>query len=92
MTEFKYRLGEKVKDRITGLEGIVIGNTEWVTGCNTVTVKPQGIGTDGKTYESVGVDEPWLELIGEGISLEADKPTDPKKRGGPGRVAQKGMR
>jgi hypothetical protein len=29
-------LGDKVKDRITGLEGIAIGVTTWLYGCRRV--------------------------------------------------------
>ena len=92
MTDFKFKLGAKVRDRISGIEGIVIGNTEWITGCNTINLKPQGLDPSGKPFESVGVDEPWLEEVKGGISLQVEKPADPKLRGGPNRVAQRGMR
>jgi len=36
----KIKLGDKVKDTITGIQGIAIGRTTWLTGCDRITIQP----------------------------------------------------
>lgn len=55
-------LGDRVKDTITGLKGIVIGKTEWLYGCLRLTVQPEE-SKDGKPADSFAVDEPQVELL-----------------------------
>jgi len=55
-------LGSKVKDRITGLEGIVIGRTEWLYKCVRLVVQPQVI-HEGQPVEAVSFDEDQLEVL-----------------------------
>lgn len=52
-----FLLGERVRDKITGLEGVVIGRTAWFTGCTTYGVQPSGL-HDGKP-----LDPQWLDGI-----------------------------
>lgn len=59
-------LGDKVKDRITGLEGIVVAKTEWINGCIRLSVQPQEI-KDGKPVECSAFDIEELELITAGV-------------------------
>lgn len=33
-------LGSKVKDKVTGFEGIATARTEWLTGCVRISVQP----------------------------------------------------
>jgi hypothetical protein len=82
MTAFKFKLGEKVRDRITGIEGIVLANTDWLTGCNTVTIRPSGL-KDGVPHDTVLLDEPMVERIGPGVTETIKPPTDARLRGGP---------
>ena len=49
-------LGHKVKDRITGFTGIVIGRVEYLTGCNQVLVAAP-VGADGALKDSHWIDE-----------------------------------
>jgi len=58
------KLGQKVRDRMTGLEGIAICRMDWLYGCTRVVIQPQEI-KDGKPAESYTVDEPQCEVIGE---------------------------
>jgi hypothetical protein len=44
------KLGDKVKDRVTGLTGIVIARTDWLNGCIRMTVQPQEL-KDGKPVD-----------------------------------------
>lgn len=79
MAEIK--LGDKVKDRITGLTGIAIGVTTWLYGCRRLVVQPQEL-KDGKPVEFTSFDEPQLELV-EDKSSHPLTPNMPRKTGGP---------
>jgi hypothetical protein len=60
-------LGKKVKDKISGFEGIAIGNQIGI--CPTVD-------KDGKRQDVQWFDEGRIEVIGEGFlpeSVQADK-------------------
>ena len=75
--QFKYQLGSKVRCRITGFEGIVMGQHRYLYGCLTYSVKPAEL-KDGKPIDSVGFDEGQLELVpGEPL------PHAPIETGGP---------
>lgn len=57
------QLGDKVKDRITGFEGIVVAITTWMYGCRRVTVLPDRLDKDGKILDSASFDEPQIEIL-----------------------------
>jgi hypothetical protein len=48
-------IGDKVRDTITGLEGIVTGMTQWTTGCARAIVQAP-IDKDGKVPDGYSVD------------------------------------
>lgn len=54
------KLGDRVKDILTGMRGVVIGETNWMFGCRRLTVQPEGQTEDGKPFETFCVDEPQL--------------------------------
>jgi hypothetical protein len=54
------KLGTKVKDSITGFEGIATSRTEYLYGCVRVCVEPQGL-HDGKPIDPMFFDEQRLE-------------------------------
>lgn len=56
-------LGIRVKDVVTGFEGVVIGRTEWLTGCRTYGL--QGEMRDGEVPEARWIDEVRLDLISD---------------------------
>lgn len=62
-------LGQKAKDKVTGFEGTVVGRTEWLNGCYRFTLQPP-IDKDGKHCSAETIDEPQLEVVGEGIPHE----------------------
>lgn len=72
------KLGQKVRDKITGIEGIAIGRTEWLHGCVRVTLQPQKL-LDGKVADTVTIDEPQLDVIAE----KTIKPSPTTGPGGP---------
>ena len=63
-------LGNKVKDIITGFEGIATSKVEFLNGCIQYCVKPI-IGTDGKMPEGEYIDQQQLVVIGQGVAIES---------------------
>lgn len=61
------RLGNKVKDKITGFKGIATAKVEYLNGCVQYCVKPQ-VSKDGKMPEGEYIDDAQLEVI-EDISV-----------------------
>ena len=74
-------LGKKVKDKITGFEGVVTGRVEYLTGCNQCLVQPK-VGKDGGFKDSQWFDEQRLiadtkvkpVTLDNGRTPGADKP------------------
>lgn len=58
----RINLGDRARDRITGLKGIVIARTEWLFGCERVTVQPEEC-KDGKPADLVYIDEAQCEVL-----------------------------
>ena len=72
--KFKFNLGDRLKDRVTGFEGIVMSRTEWLTGCNTYGLKSQVL-KDGLPTDSQWVDEVQLDKVDRGVNIvKAKKP------------------
>lgn len=55
------QLGCKVRDKVSGLEGIVIGMSVWLSGCDRYIV--QAPARDGKRPDPDSFDEHNLEVI-----------------------------
>lgn len=62
-------LGKKVKDKITGFEGIAIGIIDYLYGCQQVGITPQ-VDKDGKTGDTNWFDIGRIEIIGDGVEPE----------------------
>lgn len=58
----KFSNGDAVRDRVTGLKGIVTSVTTYFNGCIRYTVQPQEI-KDGKPVEGTFFDQGDLELV-----------------------------
>jgi hypothetical protein len=56
-------LGDRVRDRMTGIEGIAFGRSSYLTGCDHIGIKRTGTGGDGKAFDMHLVDEPLVELV-----------------------------
>ena len=56
------KLGELVKDRISGFEGIATGKSEYLYGCVRILVEPKKL-KDGKPIEGEWIDEQRLTKI-----------------------------
>jgi len=84
--EFKFNLGDKAKDIITGFEGVIIYRTQWINNCNVYGIKSQTL-KDGLPLESKQFDEPQLELIEDKVIPESrrtggpnDSPSEPNRQ------------
>lgn len=58
----KIKLGDKVKDQLTDLEGTVVAKTVYLHGCTQYEIQPREL-KDGKIVESAWIDEPQLTII-----------------------------
>ena len=74
-------IGDKVRDPISGLIGIVVSLTEFLTGCKRCSVQREGLTKDGKPYETCHFDCPQLEIISK-----KKIPQKPTRKGGPREV------
>lgn len=76
-------VGDKVRDLVTGFEGIVVGKTEWINNCVTVGVKPR-VKDDGTIIEAHWFDVPQLELIERNVVARTSQNVGgPEKNGKP---------
>ncbi len=56
-------LGTKMKDQITGFEGVVVGYTQYLTGCSQLLLTPKA--KDGAIVESYWFDEQRCARVGK---------------------------
>lgn len=80
-------LGSRVKDRITGIVGIAVSQTDWLFQCRRIGIQPEKLKEDGSPLDIVWVDEPQVEVIAAGV-IKAERPTKATltKTGGPARA------
>lgn len=76
-------LGDKVRDRISGFEGVVIGVTEWLYNCRRPIVQPFTVDSNGKPVASESFDEPQLEVLEKAVFKTETPLKTSKKTGGP---------
>ena len=78
----KINLGDEVQDRVTGFKGIAVARTQWLTGCDRITIQPK-LDKEGKASEPMGFDEGQLKVLKKGAFKIAEVREKPEKRGGP---------
>lgn len=59
-------LGDRVKDPISGYQGIVVSVTAWLHGCIRVGVQAEAL-QDGKPVESSHFDQTQVVLVDAGV-------------------------
>ncbi len=67
-TKWKFKLGVKVKDSVTGMQGIVIGRLEYLNGCKQYDVQPKML-KDGKRADNWWIDGNQLTKVGEAVRV-----------------------
>lgn len=65
------RLGQTVKDRVTGFTGIAISRVEYLNGCVQFCVKPR-MRKSGEMPEGHYIDDVQLEVVGDGVSIPSE--------------------
>ncbi len=74
-----FKLGEKLRDRVTGFEGIAVSRTEYLNGCWQYCLVPKAK-KDAKEYPvGADLDVENLELVSAGVTIKS------KPSGGPSR-------
>ncbi len=56
------KLGDEVKDMVSGFQGIAVARYQYLQGCNRIGVQPP-VDRDGKLPEMATFDEPQMEVI-----------------------------
>ena len=67
MSEIK--LGQKVRDKVTGFDGIVVAKINYISGCSQCGINPQ-VKSGEKYPDCTYIDNCRLEVIGEGVSMD----------------------
>ena len=80
------KLGQVVRDRVSGYTGIVNGITDFLYGCRRIQVRGTGL-KDGLPIKAEYFDEPELEVIANNLG-ELARPTG-GPRGDEGQFARK---
>lgn len=68
-------LGKQAKDKVTGFEGIIVGHTKYLFGCDCYGIAPQA--KEGKVNDTAWFDAGRVEIIGNGVapeSVQGEKP------------------
>ena len=73
-------MGKKIKDIVTGFEGIVTGVVQSLTGCKQYVVKPK-VDKEGKASDGVIIDEGRAKVLGQGIRPKSIIKKQSGKRG-----------
>lgn len=58
-----FSVGDVVREKVTGFEGIITTRTQWISGCYTISVQPQGLNKDGEPFASHAFEEPDCTLV-----------------------------
>jgi hypothetical protein len=68
MSTFEYELGDRLRDRVSEVEGIVIGRIEYLNGCTQYAIKPKKT-KDGKVLDAEWVDSQQVEKVDDGLRI-----------------------
>ena len=78
--QLELKMGDKGRDKLTGLVGIVTGRSEYLFGCRHLLLQPAET-KDGKPIEGTWMDEDRVELLEAGAVKQPGSSDD--RRGGP---------
>lgn len=79
----RIKLGQRVRDTLSGTEGTAVARTEWLYGCVRISIQPEGT-KNGVPYDYFVVDEAQLDVIRKGL-FSKSKPSG-GSRDDPGRA------
>ena len=69
---FLYANGQVLRDKISGLEGVVMVRCHYATGCLHYGIQRKGLKEDGSTYSWEYFDQSQVEPVEEGESVSFD--------------------
>ena len=67
-------LGDRVKDKISGLKGIVVGISNYLYGCRRISIQPEE-SKDGNPAEWFTIDEPQVDVVEKAAINGRETPT-----------------
>lgn len=76
-----FKLGEKLRDRVTGFEGIATCRTEYLNGCIQYSLTPKAKKTADKYPEGISLDVENLVRVSSGILVKAKPSGGPSHEG-----------
>jgi hypothetical protein len=80
---FKHKLGVRVRDTVSGMEGIINARAQSLNGCIRYTVQPP-VEKDKTTMpDSFWVDEQQIEVLDNGVLTQVKQAVGRAMRGGP---------
>ncbi len=85
---FKFNMGDKAKDIITGFDGFITCRIEFITGCNQYVLQPR-VDKAGNLKEPQQFDENRLELVKTKGRVESIKIPNYTKSDEPGGAQKK---
>ena len=71
------KLGQKVKDKVTGFTGIAVAKCKFLNGCVQFHISPP-VDKDGNERKDQWIDAAQLEIIDNGILSEPKPKSEPK--------------
>lgn len=71
--DFKFNLGQRAKDVVTGFSGVIMSRIQYMTGCNQYGICPTKLDKEGKTIEWNYYDENRIVLAGKALKLPKAK-------------------
>lgn len=83
----KFQLGNTIRDRVSGVEGITTAYVTFMNGCIQWSIHPKA-DKDGKLVEANYYDEQQLEFVDDGIATsgKSAKTTESKTGGANSRI------
>ena len=72
MDSKKVRMGDMVKDKVSGFSGVIVSEHNFLNGCTRMTVQPL-IDKDGKLPDTHTFDEPQLEVVKKDVAESEPK-------------------
>jgi hypothetical protein len=60
-------IGDKAKDIVTGFQGIVVGKTSWLHGCDRLTLEPDKLDDEGQPQRVQTFDDHRIEIVQRGV-------------------------
>lgn len=76
-------MGDRVRCKISGFEGVVTGWSKYISGCDRAHVAPQDVDKEGGPGKAWMIDVPMLELLEKGVLPVTPETAPQSQRGGP---------